>query len=101
MQPQITCQNETLFSLIIYANNPNSPFLNTTGNSVSVFVYGFEPYFYVEAPTATFSPDDCVALAEVLNVSVLKETTLCLFFLPSQIYAIEYLHYTSVFAPNF
>lgn len=40
-----------------------------TGNSVCVFVHGFEPYFYVEAPTATFSPDDCQALADLLNVS--------------------------------
>lgn len=32
------------------------------------FVHGFEPYFYTEIPSPTFSPDDCVALAEVLNV---------------------------------
>lgn len=38
------------------------------GNSVCVFVHGFEPYFYVEAPTSNFSPDDCVSLADTLNV---------------------------------
>jgi DNA polymerase delta subunit 1 len=40
------------------------------GNSVCVFVHGFEPYFYVEAPTPTFSPDDCTNLAETLNVAL-------------------------------
>lgn len=40
------------------------------GNSVCVFVHGFEPYFYVEAPCASFSPDDCAPLAETLNVSM-------------------------------
>ncbi len=46
--------------------------VNELGNSVCVFVHGFEPYFYAEAPTPTFSPDDCAALAEVLNVSAEK-----------------------------
>lgn len=40
------------------------------GNSVAAFVHGFEPYFYVDAPSAAFSPDDCQALAAELNVSV-------------------------------
>lgn len=44
--------------------------VNKEGNSVCVFVHGFEPYFYVEAPTPTFSPDDCSNLAEVLNVAL-------------------------------
>ena len=38
------------------------------GNSVCAFVHGFEPYFYVESPTAQFSPDDCQSLAAKLNV---------------------------------
>ena len=38
------------------------------GNSLCVFVHGFEPYFYVEAPTG-FGPDDCVSLSNALNVS--------------------------------
>lgn len=37
------------------------------GNSVAAFVHGFEPYFYVDAPSAAFSPDDCQALAAELN----------------------------------
>lgn len=36
------------------------------GNSVCTFVYGFEPYFFVEAP-AGFSPDDLDPLAEELS----------------------------------
>ena len=35
---------------------------------MAVFVHGFQPYFYVEAPTPTFSPDDCQALADHFNV---------------------------------
>lgn len=38
------------------------------GSSVCAFVHGFEPYFYVEAPSPSFSPDDCQALAGELNV---------------------------------
>lgn len=37
------------------------------GNSVCAFIYGFEPYFYVEAP-GDCSPDDCVNLRQQLNV---------------------------------
>jgi hypothetical protein len=37
------------------------------GSSVCVFVHGFEPYFFAEAPQG-FSPDDCAPLAEELNV---------------------------------
>ncbi|KAL4435029.1 hypothetical protein ABPG77_003854 [Micractinium sp. CCAP 211/92] len=37
------------------------------GSSVAAFVHGFEPYFYVEAPSPSFSPDDCQALAAELN----------------------------------
>lgn len=44
--------------------------VNKAGNSVCVFVHGFEPYFYVEAPTPTFGPDDCTNLQEVLNVAL-------------------------------
>jgi DNA polymerase delta subunit 1 len=44
--------------------------VNKAGNSVCVFVHGFESYFYVEAPTPTFSPDDCTNLQEVLNVAL-------------------------------
>lgn len=40
------------------------------GNSVAAFVHGFEPYFYVEAPSASFSPDDCQALTAELNVRI-------------------------------
>lgn len=36
------------------------------GSSVCVFVHGFEPYFFAEAPQG-FSPDDCAPLAEELN----------------------------------
>jgi hypothetical protein len=44
----------------------------SVGNSVCAFVHGFEPYFYVEAPTAAFSPDDCTSLVETLNVRYLS-----------------------------
>ena len=44
--------------------------VNRAGNSVCVFVHGFEPYFYVEAPTPAFSPDDCTNLQEVLNAAL-------------------------------
>nr|BAE48221.1 DNA polymerase delta subunit [Chlorella sorokiniana] len=37
------------------------------GSSVAAFVHGFEPYFYVEAPSPSFTPDDCQALAAELN----------------------------------
>uniref|UniRef100_A0A1D1ZQR0 DNA polymerase n=1 Tax=Auxenochlorella protothecoides TaxID=3075 RepID=A0A1D1ZQR0_AUXPR len=37
------------------------------GNSVCLFVHGFEPYFYIESPRPTFSPDDCRALVEMFN----------------------------------
>ena len=48
-------------------NAQDSPVL-AAGNSLCVFVHGFEPYFYVEAPTG-FGPDDCVSLSNALNVS--------------------------------
>lgn len=38
------------------------------GNSVCTFVHGFEPYFYVECPRSTFSPDDCRSLKELFDV---------------------------------
>ncbi|PSC71316.1 DNA polymerase delta catalytic subunit [Micractinium conductrix] len=38
------------------------------GSSVAAFVHGFEPYFYAEAPSQTFTPDDCQALAGELNM---------------------------------
>lgn len=38
------------------------------GSSVAAFVHGFEPYFFVEAPTPSFSPDDCASLTTELNV---------------------------------
>jgi DNA polymerase delta subunit 1 len=47
------------------------------GNSVAAFVHGFEPYFYVEAPTPSFSPDDCQALAAELNVSGAAQLPCC------------------------
>lgn len=31
--------------------------VNEAGNSVAVFVYGFEPYFYLECPSA-WGPDE-------------------------------------------
>lgn len=37
------------------------------GNSVCVYVHGFEPYFYIESPMPSLSPDDCASLAEALN----------------------------------
>lgn len=46
---------------------PARPLL--AGNSVCVFVHGFEPYFYVEAPTQQWTPDDSEELAKRLNVS--------------------------------
>lgn len=58
-----------LSSLYTLLFTHHSSLSSAPGNSVAVFVHGFEPYFYVEAPTATFSPDDCIALAEVFNVS--------------------------------
>jgi hypothetical protein len=39
------------------------------GNSVCVFVHGFEPYFYVEAPLQQWTPDDSEELCKLLNVS--------------------------------
>ena len=39
------------------------------GNSVCALLYGFEPYFYVEAPT-TATPEDCHLLRQILNVSI-------------------------------
>lgn len=44
--------------------------VNEHGNSVCAFVHGFEPYFYVEAPTHSFSPDDCASLTETLNFAL-------------------------------
>ena len=38
------------------------------GNSVCLFVHGFEPYIYVEAPTRDFGPDDCETLRQHVNV---------------------------------
>ena len=38
------------------------------GNSVCLFVHGFEPYIYVEAPTRDFGPDDCESLRQHVNV---------------------------------
>lgn len=40
---------------------------HSAGNSVCVFVHGFEPYFYIEAPH-NFGPDDCEQLRSLLNV---------------------------------
>ena len=42
----------------------------TAGNSVCVFVHGFEPYFYVEAPLPQWTPDDSEELCKLLNVSL-------------------------------
>ena len=38
-----------------------------TGNSVTTFVHGFEPYFLIEAPNAAFGPDECESLRKELN----------------------------------
>ncbi|GAB4815412.1 hypothetical protein N2152v2_002458 [Parachlorella kessleri] len=37
------------------------------GNSVCVFVHGFEPYFYVESPLPQWTPDDSEELCKLLN----------------------------------
>ena len=37
------------------------------GNSVCLFVHGFEPYFYIEAPPG-WGPDECDILCNELNV---------------------------------
>ena len=39
----------------------------TTGNSVCLFVHGFEPYFYADCP-ADFTPEECSELCRVLQV---------------------------------
>lgn len=44
--------------------------VNEHGNSVCAFVHGFEPYFYAEAPTQSFSPDDCASLVEAINFAM-------------------------------
>ncbi|KDD74303.1 family B DNA polymerase, partial [Helicosporidium sp. ATCC 50920] len=40
---------------------------NQAGNSVCLYVHGFEPYFFCESPTPSFSPDDAAALTDLLN----------------------------------
>ena len=49
-----------------------------SGNSVATFVHGFEPYFYVEAPSPSFSTDDCQALASELNVRAVLRHGACM-----------------------
>ena len=39
------------------------------GNSVCLFVHGFEPYFFVESPPG-WGPDECDALCNDLNVRI-------------------------------
>uniref|UniRef100_A0A061RE64 DNA polymerase n=1 Tax=Tetraselmis sp. GSL018 TaxID=582737 RepID=A0A061RE64_9CHLO len=41
--------------------------VNDAGNSVALFIHGFEPYFYVEAPTSDFGPDDCEQMCQELD----------------------------------
>lgn len=45
------------------------------GNSVCAFVHGFEPYFYIEAPTHC-GPDECDCIRNVLNVRGSQHPTL-------------------------
>lgn len=49
-------------------SNSQAPDSSFVGNSVCAFIYGFEPYFYVEAPH-TANPDDCHTVRQYLNVS--------------------------------
>jgi hypothetical protein len=42
--------------------------IGDAGNSVCVFVHGFEPYFYIEAPSPC-GPDEIDSICDVLNVS--------------------------------
>lgn len=44
--------------------------VNDRGNSVCAFVHGFEPYFYIPAPTASFGPSECEALRRLLDDKV-------------------------------
>jgi DNA polymerase delta subunit 1 len=67
-RPQIARAAGAACSLL--PTNGDSPLcspLACAGNSCCVFIHGFEPYFYVEAPP-TFSPDDCAPLTDTLNV---------------------------------
>eukprot|EP00873_Tetraselmis_striata_P017869 jgi/Tetstr1/438133/TSEL_002859.t1 len=55
-----------------YQSNEELPVLrmfgvNDGGNSVAIFVHGFEPYFYIESPTPDFGPDDCAQMMQELN----------------------------------
>eukprot|EP00878_Enallax_costatus_P032569 GHUV01035804.1.p1 GENE.GHUV01035804.1~~GHUV01035804.1.p1 ORF type:complete len:108 (-),score=14.96 GHUV01035804.1:561-884(-) len=43
------------------------PSLVAAGNSVCVFVHGFEPYFYCDCPP-NWSPEDCQELVYALRV---------------------------------
>lgn len=52
------------------------PALATTGNSVCVFVHGFEPYFYIEKPPA-MSHEDIETMTQMLNVGVLLVNCAC------------------------
>eukprot|EP00798_Chlamydomonas_sp_ICE-L_P022628 gene22628-29771_t len=47
--------------------------VNDTGNSVCVFVHGFEPYFYIEKP-GHWSTEDCDSLVKELNQRLVEKT---------------------------
>lgn len=42
--------------------------VNDDGNSIAVFIRGFQSYFYIEAPSPDFGPDECDQLCQELDV---------------------------------
>jgi hypothetical protein len=50
--------------------------VNDNGNSVAMYVQGFEPYFYIESPMPDFGPDDCDQMTQELNVRCIPPLTL-------------------------
>lgn len=74
------CNGALALSCLPSSNAPLSPHLhlfNTqTGNSVCVFVHGFEPYFYCECPQG-WVPEDYEELLGALRVRT-RSARLCM-----------------------